>query len=132
MGSLNSVQLIGHLGADPELRYTKSKAPVCNLRLATSFKTRAGESKTQWHRVVTWNADAENCAKYLKKGRLVYVQGRMETREWEDGGVKKYITEVVADRVVFLPGDRPANDQAPRSDPFAAEGPGEGDDNVPW
>jgi single-strand DNA-binding protein len=107
MGSVNKVILIGNLGADPELKYTPSNRPVCNLSLATNevFKDKAGarQERTEWHRVTVWGEQAEHCSKYLGKGRSVYVEGRLQTRSWDDkDGKKRYSTDVVADRVVFL------------------------------
>jgi single-strand DNA-binding protein len=107
MGSVNKVILIGNLGADPELKYTPSNRPVCNLSLATNevFKDKSGQrqERTEWHRVTVWGDQAENCSKYLAKGRSVYVEGRLQTRSWDDKeGKKRYSTDVVADRVVFL------------------------------
>jgi single-strand DNA-binding protein len=107
MGSVNKVILIGNLGADPELKYTPSNRPVCNLNLATNevFKDKTGQrqERTEWHRVTVWGDQAENCKKYLNKGRPVYIEGRLQTRSWDDKeGKKRYTTEVVADRVVFL------------------------------
>jgi single-strand DNA-binding protein len=107
MGSVNKVILIGNLGADPELKYTPSNRPVCNLSLATNevFKDKGGQrqERTEWHRVTVWGDQAENCNKYLAKGRTVYIEGRLQTRSWDDKeGKKRYSTEVVADRVVFL------------------------------
>jgi single-strand DNA-binding protein len=110
MGSVNKVILVGNLGADPELKYTPSNRPVANLNLATNevFKDKAGQrqERTEWHRIVVWGEQAEHCQKYLKKGRSVYVEGRLQTRSWDDKatGQKRYTTEIVADRVTFLGG----------------------------
>src|SRR3954463_3453860 len=106
MGSVNKVILIGNLGADPELKYTPSSRPLCNLRIATTdvFKDKAGQrqERTEWHRVTVWGDQAENCNKYLAKGRSVYVEGRLQTRSYDKDGQKHYATDIVADRVVFL------------------------------
>ena len=106
MGSVNKVILIGNLGADPELKYTPSQPPLCNLRIATTevFKDKSGQrqERTEWHRVTVWGDQAENCTKYLAKGRSVYVEGRLQTRTYDKDGQKHYATDVVADRVVFL------------------------------
>lgn len=106
MGSVNKVILIGNLGADPELKYTPSSRPLCNLRIATTdvYKDKAGQKqeKTEWHRVTVWGDQAENCNKYLAKGRSVYVEGRLQTRSYDKDGQKHYATDIVADRVVFL------------------------------
>ena len=109
MGSVNKVILVGNLGADPELKYTPSNRPVCHLSVATNevWKDKSGQKqeKTEWHRVNVWGDQAENCSKFLSKGRMVYVEGRLQTRSWDDKeGKKRYSTEVVADRVVFLGG----------------------------
>jgi single-strand DNA-binding protein len=108
MGSVNKVILVGNLGADPELKYTPSSRPLCNLRIATTdvFKDKSGQrqEKTEWHRVTVWGDQAENCNKYLSKGRSVYIEGRLQTRSYDKDGQKHYATDVVADRVVFLGG----------------------------
>lgn len=110
-GSVNKVILIGNLGADPELKYTPSNRPVCNLSVATneSWKDRDGQKKehAEWHRVTVWGEQAEHCSKYLAKGRSVYLEGRLQTRSWDDkDGQKRYATDIIADRVVFLGGGR--------------------------
>ena len=106
MGSVNKVILVGNLGADPELKYTPSSRPLCNLRIATTdvFKDKGGQrqERTEWHRVTVWGDQAENCSKYLSKGRSVYIEGRLQTRSYDKDGQKHYATDVVADRVVFL------------------------------
>ncbi len=106
MGSVNKVILIGNLGADPELKYTPSSRALCNLRIATTdvFKDKGGQrqERTEWHRVTVWGDQAENCSKYLSKGRSVYVEGRLQTRSYDKDGQKHYATDVVAERVVFL------------------------------
>jgi single-strand DNA-binding protein len=109
MGSVNKVILVGNLGADPELKYTPSNRPLCNLSVATNevFKDKTGQrqERTEWHRVTVWGDQAEHCSKYLGKGRSVYVEGRLQTRSWDDKeGKKRYSTDIVADRVVFLGG----------------------------
>jgi single-strand DNA-binding protein len=108
MGSVNKVILIGNLGADPELKYTPSQRPLCNLRIATTevYKDKSGQrqEKTEWHRVTVWGDQAENCNKYLSKGRSVYVEGRLQTRSYDKDGQKHYATDNVADRGVFLGG----------------------------
>jgi single-strand DNA-binding protein len=109
MASVNKAILIGNLGADPELKYTPTQRPVCTLSLATHevFKDKAGarQERTEWHRITVWGEQAESCSKYLSKGRSVYVEGRLQTRSWDDkDGKKRYSTDIVADRVVFLGG----------------------------
>lgn len=105
-GSLNKVMIIGRLGRDPELKYTQSGQPVCNLSVATDegyVKDGQRVEKTEWHRIVVWGKQAETVANYLAKGRLVYVEGKIETRKWQDKeGQDRYTTEIKADRVQFL------------------------------
>lgn len=108
-GSVNKVILIGHLGADPEIRYTPSGQPVANFRLATSesWNDKSGQrqERTEWHRIVVWGKLAELCGEYLAKGRQVYVEGRLQTRQWDDrDGNKRFTTEVQAREVTFLGG----------------------------
>lgn len=110
---LNKVMIIGRLGRDPELRYTQSGVPMTNLNIATdeSYTDREGNrvEKTEWHRVVVSQRQAENCASYLGKGSLVYVEGSLQTRKWQDQqGQDRYTTEIRAQRVQFLDrkGDR--------------------------
>jgi len=111
--SVNRVILLGNLGADPELRFTTSKFPICNLRIATNErkKTPEGEwvDQTEWHSVVVLGKTAENCAQYLAKGRQVFIEGRLQTRKWQDQeGKDRYKTEVVAANVQFIGGGRDA------------------------
>ncbi|MCB9727996.1 MAG: single-stranded DNA-binding protein [Deltaproteobacteria bacterium] len=107
-GSVNKVILIGNLGADPEVRTTPSGQQVATLSLATSrnYKDREGNRReeTEWHRVVVWNQLAELAQRYLAKGRKVYIEGRLQTRSWDDAqtGQKKYTTEIIADQMTFL------------------------------
>jgi single-strand DNA-binding protein len=107
MGNVNKVILVGNLGADPELKRTPANRSYCHLRLATTqvFKDQAGQrqERTEWHRVTVWGETAEHCARFLGRGRPVYVEGRLEHREWQDkDGQKRNATDVVASRVVFL------------------------------
>ncbi len=107
MASVNKVILIGNLGRDPETRYTTGGDAVTNLRIATTdtWKDKAGEKqeKTEWHTVVLFGRQAEIAGEYLKKGRPVYIEGRLQTRKWTDKeGVEKYSTEVVGDRMQLL------------------------------
>lgn len=107
-GSLNRVMIIGNLGQDPELRYTPNQSAVATFSVATTdYRSSADGQRqevTEWHRVVVWNKVAENCAKYLAKGRTVFVEGRLQTRTWDDKqtGQKRYATEIVAQNVQFL------------------------------
>lgn len=101
MSSLNKAMIIGRLGADPEVRYTQNNTAVANMNVATSerYRDKNGEQQenTEWHRVVAWGRTAEICQEYLKKGSLVYFEGPIQTREWEDkDGQKRYTTEIKA------------------------------------
>lgn len=107
MSSVNKVILIGRLGKDPEIRYTNDSTPVANFAIATSeyYKDRNGEKKesTEWHNIVAWKQLAEISEKFLTKGKLVYIEGKLRTRSWEDrDGNKKYATEIVADTLTML------------------------------
>lgn len=110
MASVNKVILLGNLGADPEIRYTASGQAVANFRMATtdSWSDKSSgqrQERTEWHRVVVWGRLAELCSEYLRKGRQCYVEGRIQTREWQDKeGQKRYTTEIVANQVLFLGG----------------------------
>jgi len=116
---VNKVILIGRLGADPEVRYTPNGTAVVNISLATTERVPVGEGswedRTEWHRVVAFGKTAENCGNYLSKGRQIYVEGKLQTRQWEDAqGVKRYTTEIVAREVQFLGGasDQPQQAQS--------------------
>jgi single-strand DNA-binding protein len=106
--SLNKVMLIGNLGKDPELRYTTSGVAVATFSLATneSWKDQDGnlQERTEWHNIVAWKKLAEICGEWLKKGKKVYIEGRIQTRSYDDKntGTKKYITEIVADNMIML------------------------------
>jgi single-strand DNA-binding protein len=105
--SLNKVMLIGNLGKDPELRYTNSGVAVATFSLATNetWKDQEGnvQERTEWHSVVAWRKLAEICGEWLKKGRRVYIEGKLRTREWEDkNGSKRKTTEVTADDMIML------------------------------
>lgn len=107
MSSLNKVMLIGRLGQDPEVRYTQSNTAVATLNLATNERYRDSngeyQDRTEWHRVVAWGRTAEVCQQYLSKGSLIYVEGPLQTREWEDNqGQKRYTTEVKALQMTML------------------------------
>lgn len=109
MGSVNKVVLIGNLGRDAELRHTTAGSPVCTLNMATTEtwmdKQNQKQEKTEWHRVVLWGKLAESLQEYLVKGKQVYVEGKIQTRQYEDrDGNKKYSTEIRADRLVLLGG----------------------------
>lgn len=106
--SLNRVQLIGNLGKDPEIKYTPQGTPVAKITIATNerFKDKGGEwqDRTEWHNVVLWQRMAEIAGEYLKKGGKVYIEGRLQTRSWDDKqtGQKKYMTEIVASDMILL------------------------------
>lgn len=107
MSGVNKVIIVGRLGADPEVRTVSSGQTVCRMSVATSenWTDREGQKqeRTEWHRVVVWGRIAEVCGQHLSKGRQVYIEGRLQTRSWEDDqGQKKYTTEVVASTVKFL------------------------------
>jgi len=111
MASVNKVILLGNLGRDPETRYTTGGSAVTNLNIATSeqWKDKNGEKqeRTEWHRVVLFDRLAEIAGEYLKKGRSVYIEGRLQTRKYTDkDGVEKYSTEIVADRMQLIGGGR--------------------------
>ncbi|MCA9561864.1 MAG: single-stranded DNA-binding protein [Myxococcales bacterium] len=134
--------LIGRLGRDPELRYTQGNQAVTTLRVATSENWKdktSGERKeaTEWHRVVVWGRQAENCNKFLAKGRQVYIEGTLRTREWEDkDGNRRFTTEVVARNVQFLDGggsaDGSGGDPPPPNDNDADFDHGFNDDEIPF
>lgn len=106
MSGVNKVIIIGRLGQDPEMKAVGQGATVTRLNVATSEnwtgKDGQKQERTEWHRIVVWGKLAEICGKYLAKGRQVYVEGRLQTRSWEDNGQKKYTTEIVATTVQFL------------------------------
>jgi single-strand DNA-binding protein len=107
MASVNKVILVGNLGRDPETRYTTSGDAVTNIRLATTdtWKDKAGEKqeRTEWHNIVFYGRQAEIAGEYLKKGRQIYVEGRLQTRKWQDKeGQDRYTTEIIADRMQML------------------------------
>lgn len=109
MASVNKAIIIGNLGKDPEIRYTPGGQPVANFTVATNerWNDKSGQpqERTEWHRIVVWGKTAENCGQYLKKGRSVYVEGRIQTREWTNKeGQKQWTTEIVANNVTFLGG----------------------------
>lgn len=109
MGSVNKVILVGNLGRDAELRYTPGGAAVATLNMATTEvwndKSGGRQEKTEWHRVVVWGKQAESLQEYLTKGKQIYVEGRLQTRQWDDKeGNKRYTTEIKADRITLLGG----------------------------
>jgi single-strand DNA-binding protein len=139
MASVNKVILVGNLGRDPEIRYTQQGTAVANFTLATTnrFKNRSGEmeERTEWHRIVAWDKLAEICGQYLAKGRQVYIEGRLQTREWEDkDGNKRSTTEVVAQTMQML-GRRegpPAGGTGPSSSAPSEPSSDVPDDEIPF
>ena len=158
MASVNKAIIVGNLGRDPEMRYTQSNTPVATFSVATTdqWTDKNGErqERTEWHRVVAWARLAEICGQYLQKGKQVYIEGRLQTREWEDqNGQKRYTTEIVAREMQMLgraggeASQRNEYDQRPArqanqanqgnqgggQDPFpAAPMPGADDDDLPF
>ena len=136
---VNKVILVGRLGADPEIRYTQDGTMVTNLNVATNeqWKDKEGErqQRTEWHRVVTFRKLAEICGNYLSKGSLVYIEGRIQTRSWDDkDGVKRYTTEVVASTMQMLDRKGQGTEQ-PGAGPDSygpMSGPDRHDDDVPF
>jgi single-strand DNA-binding protein len=120
MGSVNKCIIVGNLGADPELKYGQSGKPVCKLSVATNevWKDKNGQKqeKTEWHRCTVFGDQAENCNKYLSKGRSVYVEGRLSTSSYDKDGQKHYSTEIIVDRVVFLGGKEEGGASGNRSE----------------
>jgi single-strand DNA-binding protein len=118
MGSMNKAIVIGNLGKDPELRYTQSGRPMTTFSVATNERwqdAKSGEpqERTEWHRVVVWGKPAEAAGKYLGKGRQVCVEGRLQTRKWQDKeGKDRVTTEIVADQVTFLDGAKKHEQEA--------------------
>lgn len=109
MGSVNKVILVGNLGRDAELRYTPGGAAVATINMATTevWNDKAGQKqeKTEWHRVILWGKSAESLTEYLTKGKQIYVEGRLQTRQWDDkDGNKRYTTEIRGDKIVLLGG----------------------------
>jgi len=114
MAGINKVILIGRLGRDPEIRYTPDGTAVANFSIATSDEWKdknTGEKRerTEWHRIVAWRRLGELCGEYLSKGRQVYVEGKLQTRSWEQDGVTRYSTEIVASDIQFLGGREPGD-----------------------
>ncbi|HDY87483.1 MAG TPA: single-stranded DNA-binding protein [bacterium] len=146
---LNKVMLIGNLGADPEIKYSPKGTPISNIRIATSESRKNSdgewEETTEWHRVVMFGRQAEICKDYLRKGSKIYIEGRLQTRSWDDqDGKKHYMTEVVGFHLVMLDPKgqdvslnvpEPQQSSAPDTEP-TAEPPGEnfpeGEDDLPF
>ncbi|MBM4334427.1 MAG: single-stranded DNA-binding protein [Deltaproteobacteria bacterium] len=143
MAGVNKVIIVGNVGRDPELRTTQGGQNVSTFSVATNerFKDKSGEwqDRTEWHRVVAWGRLAEICGEYLKKGRQVYIEGRLQTRDWEDkDGHKRYTTEVIAQSMQMLGSPRGGGDEpSSRSGgdfEYSAPGGsgGGGDDEIPF
>ncbi len=135
MKSLNKVQLIGHLGKNPEVRYTASGSAVANFSIATneSWIGKDGQKneKTEWHNIVAWGKLGEICGEYLTKGKQVYIEGRITTRSWDDrDGNKRYTTEVKADNMIMLGGGGSSNFSAESS--VAEAPPSSIEDDIPF
>lgn len=128
MASVNKVIIVGNLGRDPETRFSPNGGAICNISVATTYKRKdkdSGESteQTEWHRIVLYNRLAEIAGEYLKKGRQVYIEGRLQTRKWTDKeGADRWTTEIVGDQMQMLGGrdDAPAK-QAPRQQATAQQ-----------
>ena len=126
MASLNKVMLIGNLGKDPELRYTASGQAVAGFSLATSekFKNKSGEweERTEWHNITLWGKLAEIAGEYLSKGKTVYIEGRLQTRKWQDkSGNDRYTTDIVGDKMQML---------SPKGEKRGSDAPGAGGGSV--
>jgi single-strand DNA-binding protein len=144
MSGVNKVILVGNLGANPEMRFTQGGQAIANLRIATSerWTDRNGQKQetTEWHRVVVFGKQAEIVGQYLTKGRQVYIEGRIQTRQGQDQqGQKRYTTEIVAQRVQMLggrPGERPAEGMeaatVPADEGIPADFGGGPDDDIPF
>jgi single-strand DNA-binding protein len=138
MASVNKVILIGNLGADPELRYTPSGSAVANFNIATTekWKDKDGQSqeRTEWHRIILWNRQAEIAKEYLRKGNSVYIEGRIQNRSYEDkDGIKRYVTEIIGQRMQFLGGRGGTSDSGPSEPPPSPPSNLDGeDDDLPF
>ena len=137
MASVNKAIILGNLGRDPELRHTPAGKAVATLRIATNevWTDQSGErqERTEWHTVVVWGRQAENCNQYLKKGRSVYIEGRLSTRKWQDkDGKDRYSTEIVADRVQFIGGGTGGGGGRDFEDQSLEPPPPGGNDDIPF
>ena len=131
---MNRVILCGRLGTDPELRYTQQQTAVCNFSMATTeYMIKDGQKQelTEWHKVVVWSKVGENCKKFLRKGSKALVEGKVQTRSWDDTktGQKRYATEIIAQNVQFL--DPKSDNPAQPSDDFQVD-TGSDLDNIPF
>jgi single-strand DNA-binding protein len=138
MASVNKVIVLGNLGSDPEVRYTPSGKAVANFSLATSerYTNKDGEKeeKTEWHRIVAWGRLGEICGEYLSKGSQIYIEGRLQTRTWEDrDGNKRYTTEIVAHTMQMLGGSRKGGEATSIEESHPSEEPiSIPDDDIPF
>ena len=139
MASVNKVILLGNLGRDPEVRFTQGGTPVANFTMATTdrWSDPSGEKKekTEWHRIVVWGKQAEIAGEYLKKGRPVYIEGSLQTREWTDrDGNKRYTTEVRAFNIQFLgrADDRGSTPGAAPAEEMGEPAGGIAEDDIPF
>jgi len=134
MAGVNKVILVGHLGRDPEVRTIDSGAKVARFSIATteSYKDKNGERKdvTEWHNVVCWRNLADIAERYLTKGKLIYLEGKLQTRSWEDNGAKRYATEVVANDFKML-GAKGDSAPAPMSTNVSSSEPAKTDNELP-
>jgi single-strand DNA-binding protein len=133
---VNKVILVGNLGKDPEVRYTPGGQAVANFTIATNEnwtdKSGQKQERTEWHRIVVWGKLAELCSEYLSKGRQVYVEGRLQTREWTNKeNAKQYTTEIVANQVVFLSGGERGQGRGPSRSAGSGAGAGADDFGQP-
>jgi single-strand DNA-binding protein len=123
---LNKVQLIGYLGANPETRYTPEGEAIARVRIATSEvwkKNGEKQERTEWHNLVFFGKLGEIADKYLKKGSLIYVEGRLHTRSWDKDGETRYSTEIVVESMKMLPGGHGKTDDAPAQQAVVEDGP---------
>lgn len=149
MAGVNKVIIVGNVGRDPEVRYTQSGRAVASFSVATSerFQDKDGQTqeRTEWHRVVAWARLAEICGEYLRKGKQVYIEGRLQTRDWEDkDGHKRYTTEIIANTMQMLGrrgedggsggsyGDEPSTRGGAGADPSSQAPASGGDDEIPF
>jgi single-strand DNA-binding protein len=136
--SLNKVQLIGNLGKDPELRYTTSGVAVATFTIATneSWRDQDGntQERTEWHNIVAWRKLAEVCGEWLKKGSKIYIEGRIQTRSYDDKntGQKRYMTEIVADNMIMLDGKGRTEGNSPAVSEPSAPAPQSANDDLPF
>ena len=134
VSSMNKVILIGRLGNDPELKYTPNGTAQAQISLATSEKWKDSDGnqkeKTEWHRIVAWRRQAEFAGEWLKKGQLVSIEGKLQTRSWEQDGQKKYMTEIVADTITMLSSRAEGGGGSSAGGPPKAQEPPASTDNI--